>query len=323
MDAILVTRRPPGRALELLRDAGEVEVWPEHAVMPRARLLESVASIDGLYCMLTDGIDDELLAAAPRLRVISTMAVGVDNVDLAACSARGIPVGHTPGVLADTVADLAVGLLLAAARRIVEGADYVRGGHWQTWEPDLLLGSDLHATTVGIIGLGGVGRAVAARLTGFGCRVLGYNRRPRPDLEPLGVTLVSLPELLAQSDHVVVAIALMPETRHLIDAGALRTMQPHATLVNVSRGGTVDQAALRHALADGQIAAAAVDVTDPEPISMDDPLLTMPNCVVIPHLGSSTVRTRNAMAEMAARNLVAGLGGGPMEAVANPEWTAP
>ncbi len=313
MDAIVVTRRPPGRALEILEQAGHLHIWPKDDVMPAGALVEAVAGADGLYCMLTDRIDEELLDAGPRLRAISTMAVGVDNIDLAACRARGIPVGHTPGVLADTVADLAVGLLIAASRRIVEGVDYVRRGEWQTWEPQLLLGRDLHDSTVGIIGMGGVGQAVAARLAGFGCRVLGYNRTPRPEID---VPLVELDHLLRSSDHVVVAIALTTETRHLIDAAALRSMPSHATLVNVSRGGTVDQRALEEALRTGEIGTAALDVTDPEPMAPDDPLLALPNCIVIPHLGSSTVRTRNRMAEMAARNLVAALGGRRMEAEA-------
>jgi lactate dehydrogenase-like 2-hydroxyacid dehydrogenase len=317
---ILVTRRPPGIALAILQKAHDVELWSGRGAMPRDRLVAAAAEIDGLYCMLTDAIDADLLAVAPRLRVVSTMAVGVDNIDLAACTARRIPVGHTPGVLADTVADLGVGLLLAASRRIVEGVDYVRAGEWKMWEPDLLLGRDLHDSTVGIIGLGGVGRALARRLRGFGCRLLAFNRTPLQEIAAdLRVDLVSLPYLLAECDHVIVSIALTAETHHLIDAEALRVMRPHATLINVSRGGTVDQKALEHALRVGEIAAAALDVTDPEPPAADDLLLSLPNCVVIPHLGSSTVRTRAAMAEMAARNLVAGLRGDALEACANPE----
>ncbi len=304
----------------MLRGAGSVELWPEDAVMPAERLGAALRATDGLYCMLTDRIDAALLDQAPQLRVISTMAVGTDNIDLDACTARGIPVGHTPGVLADTVADLAIGLLLAGARRLSEGVDYVRDGKWRTWEPDLLMGRDVHGSTVGIIGLGGVGQAVARRLGGFDCRVLAYNRTRRPEIEAeLGVVAVDLDRLFAESDHVIVAVAMTPETRHLVDAAALETMKPSATLVNVSRGGTVDQRALAAALRTGGIAAAALDVTDPEPIDPDDELLTLPNSTVIPHLGSSTVRTRAAMAEMAARNLIAGLAGEPLEACANPE----
>lgn len=288
--------------------------------MPRDRLLAAVADADGLYAMLTDAIDEQLLAAAPRLRVVSSMAVGVDNVDLAACTRRGIPVGHTPGVLAATVADTAIGLLLASARRIVEGADYVRAGRWRSWQPDLLMGRDVHHATVGIVGLGGVGAELAKRLHGFDCTVIAYNRsRDERRESALGVTWRPLDELLAVADHVVLTIAMTEDTRHLLDRRTLALMKPTATLVNVSRGGVVDQVALAEALTDGTIASAALDVTDPEPISPDDPLLRLPNCLVIPHLGSSSQRTRAAMAELAARNLVLGLEGRPLEACANPE----
>lgn len=288
--------------------------------MPRDRLLAAVADADGLYAMLTDAIDEQLLAAAPRLRVVSSMAVGVDNVDLTACTRRGIPVGHTPGVLAATVADTAIGLLLASARRIVEGADYVRAGRWRSWQPDLLMGRDVHHATVGIVGLGGVGAELAKRLLGFDCTVIAYNRsRDERRESALGVTWRPLDELLSVADHVVLTIAMTEDTRHLIDRRTLALMKPTATLVNVSRGGVVDQVALAEALMDGTIASAALDVTDPEPIPPDDPLLRLPNCLVIPHLGSSSQRTRAAMAELAARNLVLGLEGRPLEACANPE----
>jgi glyoxylate reductase len=315
---ILVTRRPPGRVIPMLEEAGEVALWERDEVMPRDRLLAAVALADALYCMLTDTVDAELLDAAPRLRAVSAMAVGVDNIDLDECTRRGIPVGHTPGVLADTVADLAIGLTLMASRRLVEGVEYVRAGSWQTWEPELLFGGDVHGTTVGIVGMGGVGTAIARRLAGFDCRILVWNRTPRPALmQEVDAEQVDLDQLLRSSAHVIVAVALTAETRHLIDARALRLMRSDAVLVNVSRGGTVDQVALQEALASGAIRAAALDVTDPEPIDVDDPLLAMPNCIVIPHLGSSTERTRAAMAEMAGRNLIAGLRGEPMEACAN------
>lgn len=317
---MFVTRKPPGPALELLRTGTDVRVWPEDRAIPRQDLEEALDGVAGLFTMLTERIDEPLLARAPNLRVISTMAVGTDNIDLAACTAAGIPVGHTPGVLADTVADLAIGLLLAAGRRIVEGVDYVQGGRWAAWEPDLLLGRDLHGSTVGIIGLGGVGAGIARRLVGFGCRVVAHNRTRRVEAEAeLGVEAMDMESLLTVADHVIVAVALTPETHHLIDEAALRRMKPSATLVNVSRGGTVDPSALAFALENGLIAAAALDVTEPEPIDAADPLLRLANCIVIPHLGSSTVRTRAAMAEMAARNLLLGLEGEPMEACANPE----
>jgi lactate dehydrogenase-like 2-hydroxyacid dehydrogenase len=304
----------------LLEGAGSVEVWDRDEIMPRQRLLAAVGDVEGLFCVLTEHVDAELLAAAPRLRVVSSMAVGVDNIDLGACTRRGIPVGHTPGVLAATVADTAIGLLLASARRIVEGADYVRAEQWTSWQPNLLMGRDLHHSTVGIVGLGGVGGEIAKRLRGFDCSVLAYNRSRDVERErALGVSWRPIDELLAAADHVVLAIALSDDTRHLIEARTLALMKPTATLVNVSRGGVVDQAALADALRNGTIASAALDVTDPEPIAADDPLLALTNCLIIPHLGSASGRTRASMAELAVRNLVLGLAEERMEACANPE----
>jgi len=317
-DRIVVTRRPPGRAVTTLEANADVLVWTEDRSMPRARLLAEVAMADGLYCMLTDAIDADLLDAAPRLRVISTMAVGTDNIDLAACSLRGIPVGHTPDVLTETTADTAFGLVLAAARRFQEGIDYVRGGHWTRWEPELLWGRDVNGSTLGIVGLGRIGEAVARRGAGFGMRILYTARSRHPVAEAeLGVVWAELSDLLAEADHLVISIPLSVETHHLIDAAALRRMKPTATLVNISRGGTVDPVALYEALRDGVIAAAGLDVTEPEPISPSDPLLSLPNCTILPHLGSSSSATRIAMAELAAANLIAGLSGRPMPARAN------
>lgn len=318
-DHIVVTRRPPGRALGMLEDAADVWLWDEDSTVPRDILLERVPAADALYCMLTDRIDEALLDAAPRLRAISTMAVGTDNIDLEACSARRIPVGHTPDVLTETTADTAMALLLATARRIIEGVDYVRAGKWQRWEPNLLLGHDVHGTTLGIIGLGRIGRAVARRALGFGMRIVYHNRRRHPGAEEqLGARYLSLHDLLAESDHVVVATPLTAATHHLIGTEALALMKPTATLVNIARGPIVDPKALYYALREGVLGAAGLDVTDPEPIPPYDPLLDLPNCVIIPHLGSSSFETRAAMAELAADNLLAGLRGDPMPACANP-----
>lgn len=314
-----IPRQDPGGAFDRLRATCDVTTWDEDRVMPRDALLDEVTSVDGLYCMLTDRIDAELVGVAERLRVVSQMAVGVDNIDLEACTDRGILVGHTPGVLAGTVADMAISLLLAANRRIVEADGAVRRGEWGAWEPEWLLGRDVSGSTVGIIGFGGVGQEIARRLSGFGCRVLVTNRSHKPAIEEeLDVTNVTLDVLLSQSDHVVAAVALTPDTRHLIDADAMARMKPTATLVNIARGGLVDQQALAVALEQGVIARAALDVTDPEPIALDDPLLALDNCLIVPHLGSATVRTRAAMADMAAANLIAGLLGEPMPALANP-----
>lgn len=317
---VVVTRRPPGRALALMEDAAEVVAWPHDSQMPRDRLLAAVADATALYSMLTETIDAELLETAPGLAVVSNMAVGVDNIDLVACTARRIPVGHTPDVLTETTADTAFALLLVSARRIVEGVDHVRSGKWGAWEPSLLWGNDVHSSTLGLVGLGRIGTAIARRAVGFGMKVLYTSRTRKPDVErELGVTYGSLSDVLADADHVIVATALTQQTRHIIDATALAAMKSTATLVNISRGATVDHDALADALRTGEIASAGLDVTEPEPIRADHPLVGMPNCVIIPHLGSSSRRTREAMAELAARNVLAGLAGRRLEACANPE----
>ncbi|MDF1596523.1 MAG: D-glycerate dehydrogenase [Acidimicrobiia bacterium] len=316
---IVVTRRPPGRAREMLEESCRVVLWDEDRVMPRDELLTAIARADGLYSMLTDVVDAELFAAAPALRAVSQMAVGLDNVDLAAATIRGIPVGHTPEVLNETTADTVFALLLALVRRVVEGAAYVKEGRWGPWQPDLLLGGDLHHTTLGIIGMGRIGSAVARRAGGFEMRILYHNRRPDEQAADLNAYYRSFEDLLAESDHVVVMAPLTDETYHLIDRRALGLMKPTATLVNGSRGGLVDPGALEEALREGWIAGAALDVTEPEPIPADHPLLALQNCLIIPHLGSASVATRAAMAELAAENLIAALTGRRMPVCANPE----
>jgi glyoxylate reductase len=305
-----VTRRLPGDALDRLAAAHDVEVWPERGPPPRDELLARVTDAEGLLSMLTDRVDAELLAAAPRLRVISNYAVGVDNVDLAAARERGIPVGHTPEVLTDATADLAFALILALARRLPEGSAAVRDGEWVTWEPDWLLGRDVHGATLGIVGPGRIGRAVAQRAEGFGMEVLHTGRSGGGDGG--AARAVSLDELLARADFVSLHAPLTPETRHLIDERALRRMKPTAYLVNTARGAMVDQDALARALREGWIAGAGLDVTDPEPLPADHPLLDSPNLVVLPHLGSATDATRARMADVAVDNLLAGLAGEPL-----------
>ena len=318
--SVLVTRQPLGRALDIISAVASVDLWDGDRQMPRSELLARAAAVDGLYCMLNDRIDRDLLVAAPRLRVVSTMAVGVDNIDLAACTKRGVPVGHTPGVLTEATADLAMALLLAAARRIGEGIDHVRSGMWGEFKPDLLLGRDVHSSTIGIVGPGRIGSAVARRAGGFGASILYTGPTAKPMLEQqLGAKRRDLSGLLSEADHVVLTAGLTPETHRLIDAPALRLMKPTATLVNVARGPLIDTTALCEALRLGRIAAAGLDVTDPEPLPTGHPLLAIPNCVLTPHLGSASLRTRTEMAEMAARNLVLGLNGEPLEACANPE----
>jgi len=299
---VFVTRALPGGATDRLVAEHEVDVWPERLPPPRDELLTRVREAEGLLALLTDRVDAELMDAAPNLRAISNYAVGVDNVDVDAATARGLPVGNTPGVLTDTTADLAVALMLGIGRRLVDGDAYVRRGDWRTWEPDQLLGRDLHGATVGIVGFGRIGQAVARRLEGFECTILHSSRSGGVGFE----------ELLERSDFVSVHTPLTPETRGLIDADALRRMKPTAYLVNTARGPVVDTDALAAGLHASEIAGAALDVTDPEPLPADHPLLDAPNLLVLPHLGSATHATRERMAEMAVDNLLAGLRGEQM-----------
>jgi glyoxylate reductase len=263
---------------------------------------ERAARADALLTLVTDPVDAATLDAAPNLRAIANMAVGTDNIDLDAAAERGIPVGNTPDVLTDATADLAFALLLALARRIPEGAAKVRAGEWRTWEPAGDLGADLAGATLGVVGWGRIGQAVARRAEGFGMETIHSSRSSSLPLE----------ELLERADFVSLHVPLTPETRHLIDDAALARMKQSAYLVNTARGGVVDQAALRRALHDGAIAGAALDVTDPEPLPPDHPLLDAPNLLVVPHVGSATVRTRAKMADMAVDNLLAALAGREM-----------
>ena len=314
---VFVTRALPAEVLARLDGRASWRCWPGEGAPPRQALLEGAARAEGLLCLLTDRIDATLLDAAASLRVISSCSVGLDHIDLAAASVRGIPVGHTPGVLAETTADLTLALALAAARRIPEADAFVRSGGWtpeRHWAPDLMLGRDLHGSTVGLVGLGAIGQAVARRLAGFGCRVLGWTRSGRG---VPGVEAVALEALLPASDFVSLHVALAEETRGLLGAAELAAMKPGSILVNTARGGLVDEAALARALASGHLAAAALDVFEGEPLDPASPLLAAPNLVVAPHIGSASVRTRTRMAELAVENLLAGLAGEPMPACAN------
>jgi glyoxylate reductase len=299
MARVYVTREIVGEALDRLRAVHDVEVWPGPEPPSRAELLAAVAGAEGLLAMLTERIDVELLDAAPQLRAVANYAVGYDNIDLTATRARGIAVGVTPEVLTEATADLAFALLLACARRFPEAQAAVIGGRWGSWEPVRWLGADVHGATLGIVGFGRIGRAVAKRAAGFEMTILATRATP-------------LEELLERSDFVSLHCPLTAETHHLIDAEALSRMKPTAILVNTARGGVVDQPALVAALRTGTIAGAALDVTDPEPPQPDDPLLSAPNVIVLPHIGSATVATRSKMTEIAVENLLAALDGRPM-----------
>src|SRR3954470_22160422 len=319
---VFVARRIPEAELAALVDATDARVWEDELPPPRDVLLDAARGCEGLLTLLTDRVDGELLdAAGPGLRVVSNYAVGFDNVDIGECTRRGIPVGNTPGVLTDTTADLAWALLMAAARRIVEGADYVREGRWKTWGPLLLLGPDVHGATLGIVGFGRIGQAVARRAGGFGMTVLYHdvNRVDAAVEAELGATYVPLEQLLAESDFVSLHVNLTDETRHLIDRDALGAMKRTAILVNTSRGPVVDTNALVDALRAGDIAAAALDVTEPEPLPADHPLVGLSNCLVVPHIASASFATRAKMAEMAVANLLAGVRGKRLPTPVNPE----
>jgi glyoxylate reductase len=319
---VFVARVIPADGLDLVTGATDATVWPEDLPPPRDDLLRSAEGCDGVLTLLTDRVDAEFLdRAGPQLKVVSNYAVGFDNIDVPECTRRGIPVGNTPGVLTETTADLAFALLMAAARRLPEGDRYVRDGKWKTWGPMLLLGPDVHGATIGIVGFGRIGQAVAKRAAGFGMTILYHdvNRLPDDVTAPLGAQYVPLEDLLARSDFISLHVNLTPETRHLIDSAALRLMKPTAILVNTSRGPVVDGAALASALKDGVIGAAGLDVTDPEPIPMDDPLVGLDNCLIVPHIASASRATRGKMAQMAAANLLAGLRGERLPTPVNPE----
>jgi glyoxylate reductase len=309
MARVFVTRRIPGDALERLAEQHQVDVWQGRLQPSRAKLIEQAQEVEALLCMLTDRIDREVIESARNLQVISNYAVGVDNIDVGVATDRGIPVGFTPDVLTEATADATFALLLAAARRVVEGDAIVRAGRWLTWEPTLLLGQDIHGKTLGIIGMGRIGKAVARRAEGFGMEVLW---RTSSDGTPLD-------ELLERSDFVSLHAPLTPETRGLIDDEQLQAMKATAILVNTSRGGLVDSGALSRALANHWIAGAALDVADPEPIPKGHPLLDAPNLILNPHIASASIEARTAMADLAVDNLLAGLAGEAMPQCFNAE----
>ncbi len=322
---IAVTRRIPEAGLALLREAeaaGEVELrlWEEEMPPSPEQLAELLRGCTGALTLLTDKINGEVLDREPGLKVVSNFAVGYDNVDVPAATARGVAVCNTPDALTETTADFAWALMMASARRIVEGVDYVRAGKWKTWGPTLLLGRDLWGATLGIVGFGRIGREMAKRARGFEMTVLAYDTyQDEKAARELGATYRPLDDVLRESDFVTLHVALTAETHHLIGARELGLMKREAILVNAARGPVVDTDALVTALRDGTIMAAALDVTDPEPLPADHPLVGMPNAIVVPHIASATVATRDKMARMAARNLLAGVRGERPPHIVNPE----
>ncbi|MBI5648886.1 MAG: D-glycerate dehydrogenase [Chloroflexi bacterium] len=317
---VFVTRIIPDEGLAMLRDQVEMQVWQDELPPPRAVMLREARANDGLVTLLTDKIDAELMDANPRLLVVSNHAVGFDNIDIPAATARGLPIGNTPGVLTDTTADFAFTLLMSSARRISEAVDYVRAGKWKTWGPKLLTGPDVHGATLGLIGFGRIGQGMAKRASGFGMRVLYYDVYRREDLEKsMGVTYADLDSLYRESDFISIHTDLNDSTRRMINARAFAQMKRTAIVINTARGPIVDPNALYDALQSGTIGGAALDVTDPEPLPLSSPLYSLPNCLIVPHIAIASVATRAKMSEMAAANLLAGLRGEKLPTCVNPE----
>ncbi|HHX39909.1 MAG TPA: D-glycerate dehydrogenase [Armatimonadetes bacterium] len=317
---VWVTRQIPQQGIDMLREVADVEVWEDELPPPRDLILDKIGALDGILALLTDKMDAEVMDRGKKLKVIANYAVGFDNVDVAAATERGILVTNTPGVLTETTADLAFTLLMATARNIVVSDKFTRDGKWKTWGPTLLLGQDIHHAKLGLIGLGRIGREMAKRARGFDMEVTYYDvvRNEQAERE-LGLKYADVDTILKESDFVSLHTPLTPETRHLIGARELALMKPTAILINTSRGPVVDQKALYEALRDKVIYAAGLDVFDVEPIAKDDPLLTLDNVTVVPHIASASFATRTRMATLAAENLIAGLKGTTPPAPVNPE----
>ncbi len=317
---VYVTRLLPKPAMDRIESFCDAKIWPSELPPPRDVLLDNVREVEGLVSLLTDKVDTELFGKARKLRVVSNCAVGFDNIDVAEATKRRIIVGNTPGVLTETTADFAFTLMSAAARRVVEGDNLVRTGKWKTWGPMVLMGEDLHGATLGIVGLGRIGAAVAQRAKGFGMRLLYYDVARHAQVEDeLGIQHVGFDELLAESDFITIHTNLTAETHHLIGAKQFEKMKRTCVLVNTARGPIVDNMALYEALRDGKIGFAALDVTEPEPLPSDHPLISLNNVIITPHIASASVKTRTKMALMAADNLIAGLKGEMPPSPVNPE----
>jgi glyoxylate reductase len=317
---IYVTRDIGERGLKIIRQHFETEVWPEYAPPPKKTIIEKARNVDALVTLLSDKIDGEVFDAVPKLKIVSQLAVGFDNIDIPEATKRGIYITNTPEVLTDTTADFAWALLLAIARRVAEADKYVRTGQWKVgWHPNMMAGRDVYGTTIGVVGAGRIGYAVAKRATGFDMKILFYDVVPRPEIEKLGAKKADLDTLLKQSDFVSIHVPLMKETHHLINEQKLRLMKKTAYLINNSRGPVVDEKALYKALKEGWIAGAALDVFEQEPIPVDSPLLKLDNVVLAPHISSASLETRSRMAEMVAENLVAFFEGKKPPNLINPD----
>ena len=314
---VFITRRIPDTGLNLIYQECDVDLWDKDLPPTKAELLDHIAGVDGILSLLSDPIDAEVIrAAGENLRVISNYAVGFDNIDVQTATKRGIAVGNTPDVLTEATADFSFALMMSAARRVVEAEKYVHAGKWETWGPSTLLGVDFAGATLGIIGFGRIGQAMARRATGFGMRILFYG----PTAQPLpGMTKVDLDTLYRESDFISLHTPLNPETRHMINAEAFAKMKACAVLVNTARGEVIDQEALYDALKNNKIFAAGIDVTTPEPLPMDSPLLTLDNLIICPHIASGSRATRDNMSSIAAENLLAGLRGERLPHSVNPE----
>ncbi|MFS0646025.1 2-hydroxyacid dehydrogenase [Siminovitchia sp. 179-K 8D1 HS] len=319
---IYITRKLPSVVIEKLANDFDIYMWQEEEqAVPRDVLLEQVKTADGVLTMLTETIDTEVLDAAPNLKVISNMAVGYNNIEVDEATKRGILVANTPGVLTETTADLTFALLMATARRLVEASGYLREGKWETWSPLQLTGMDIHGATIGIIGFGRIGQAVARRAKGFNMDILYYNRSRKIEAEEeMGATYADFETVLKKSDFVCLLLPYSPEVHHLISKNELSLMKKTAVLINTARGGIVDEEALYQALKNKEIWAAGLDVFEKEPVDLDHPLLTLPNVVTLPHIGSASIATRINMAQLAADNLRnALLQAGPVMKVNKPD----
>jgi glyoxylate reductase len=304
---VYVTREMPERGLRIIKEKFDAEVWPDYTPPPKKTIIEEAAKVDALATLLSDKIDAEVFDAAPKLKIVAQMAVGFDNIDIPEATKRGIYVTNTPGVLTETTADFAWTLLMAVARRVVEGDNYVRGGKWKVgWHPMMLQGRDVYGATLGIVGLGRIGCAIAMRAKGFNMKVLYYDVIRRPDFEKeYNIKFTELGQIFQQADFITINTPLTKETAHLVNENRLKTMKKTAYLINNARGPIVDEKALYKALKEGWIAGAALDVFEREPTPLGNPLLKLDNVVVAPHISSASYETRSRMAEMVAENLIA------------------